>query len=115
MKLPNADQALVPEAKITDYLLSPTHPIGRAKASFFTRFGYSLGSWSILATALRRHAADHEVVATGENQYGTRYVIDGILPSPDGRAPLIRSVWFIRTAEQIPHLVTAHPLSREAG
>lgn len=41
MKLPNLGNASVPEAKITRYLLSMTHPYGRHKANFFQRFGFS--------------------------------------------------------------------------
>jgi hypothetical protein len=44
--------------------------------------------------------------------FGTRYVIEGIISTPDGRAPFIRAVWFIETGEQIPRFVTAYPLQR---
>jgi hypothetical protein len=39
MKLPNCEQAVVAEAKITRYLLSETHEDGKHKAAFFTHFG----------------------------------------------------------------------------
>jgi hypothetical protein len=58
MKLPNLEKALVPERKITAYLLSLTHRDGRSKAAFFTRFGFSANAWTLLADALRRHAMD---------------------------------------------------------
>jgi len=38
MKLPNADQAVVPETKITRYLLDLTSPKGKSKAVFFRAF-----------------------------------------------------------------------------
>ena len=38
MKLSNADRAIVPPAKIVNYLLSPTHRAGKSKAAFFRRF-----------------------------------------------------------------------------
>ncbi|MFQ5612045.1 MAG: DUF6883 domain-containing protein [Anaerolineae bacterium] len=44
--------------------------------------------------------------------FGTRYVVEGPMPAPDGRTPLVRSVWFIETRGQIPQFVTAYPLSR---
>jgi hypothetical protein len=44
--------------------------------------------------------------------FGTRYVIEGILSTPDGRALLIRTVWFIETGQQIPRFVTAYLLQR---
>jgi len=41
VKLPNADQAFIDPAKLRDYLLSPTHPVGRFKAPFFAAMGYT--------------------------------------------------------------------------
>ena len=40
MKLPNAARAIVDEAKVRDYLLSPEHPVGRFKARVFRAAGY---------------------------------------------------------------------------
>ncbi len=40
MKLPHAEQALVPRGKIENYLLDPAHPIGGGKARFFVHFGF---------------------------------------------------------------------------
>jgi hypothetical protein len=34
MKLPNAERAEAPPEKLRDYLLSPSHPVGRFKARF---------------------------------------------------------------------------------
>lgn len=41
MKLPNATQAIIDEAKLHDYLLSPAHPVGRFKSAFFRSLGYT--------------------------------------------------------------------------
>ncbi len=110
MKLPNYEHAVVPKAKITEYLLSSTHREGRSKAKLFTRFGFSASAWEVLAAALLRHAADHEVAKVEASPFGSRYVVEGILYAPDGRTPAIRSVWFIETGEHIPRLATAYPL-----
>lgn len=42
MKLPNAELAVVPERKATQYLLNPAHPAGGSKAWFFLRFGFTI-------------------------------------------------------------------------
>jgi hypothetical protein len=110
MKLPNYERAVVPQAKITDYLLSFAHRDGRSKAEFFTRFGFSSSAWKALASALTHHAADNEVAKIEDSRFGNRYIIEGIISAPDGRAPTIRSVWFIETGEDIPRFVTAYPL-----
>ena len=41
MKLPNAENAIIPPDKLTDYLLSQTHLIGRWKAKFFISIGFN--------------------------------------------------------------------------
>ncbi len=110
MKLPNYEKAVVPKAKITDYLLSLTHRDGCSKARFFMRFGFSAEQWEIFAEALKRHAADNEIAKTEASYFGTRYVIEGILFSSDGRNPSVRSVRFVENESDIPFFVTAYPL-----
>jgi hypothetical protein len=110
VKLPNVAQALVPERKITAYLLSLTHRDGRSKAIFFLRFGFTPDHWEALADALRRHAIDNDVAECEDTPFGTSYAIEGPLLAPDNRSPQVRVVWFIETGEQIPRLVTAYPL-----
>lgn len=110
MKLPNATEAIVPQQKITEYLLSLTHRDGQSKARFFLRFGFGSDRWETLATALRQHALDHPVQAIEPSPFGTRYVIEGPLIAPDGRRPVIRVVWFLETDATIPRLVTAYPV-----
>jgi hypothetical protein len=51
-KLPNVNEAIIPQKKITNYLLSLTHSSGRDKAVFFRRFGFTPDSWEVLAQAL---------------------------------------------------------------
>lgn len=109
MKLPNAAQAIVPQRKITDYLLSLTHRDGQSNARFFLRFGFMPEQWETFAQALRQHAIEHDVQQVEPSPFGTRYVIDGPLAAPDGRTPLVRVVWFTETNETIPRLVTAYP------
>jgi hypothetical protein len=41
VKLPNHEHAVVPRAKILDYLLSDSHRDGQHKAAFFKRFGFA--------------------------------------------------------------------------
>ncbi|HEY3931986.1 MAG TPA: hypothetical protein VGM58_06400 [Verrucomicrobiae bacterium] len=91
MKLPNAESAIVPERKITHYLLNPAHPAGGSKAWFFLRFGFTVDDWQKLADALLRHARENEVVETEQTPHGWRYVVDGKLIAPDGAGLNIRS------------------------
>ena len=79
MKLPNVEAALVPEDKITGYLLSTTHRDGRHKAAFFLGFGFPASAWQTLAAALLKHASDHEVARAESTPFGTRYVVEGTI------------------------------------
>lgn len=112
--LPRADEAVVPKEKVVDYLLSGSHLVGRAKARFFRSFGFSAMEWGTLVAALGRHAREGAVVAVERTSFGTRYVVEGPLQSPDGRGPNIRSVWFVEEEGGRPRLVTAYPCSTEA-
>lgn len=109
MRLPNADQANVHREKITEYLLSTDHPDGRSKARFFTKFGFSLVNWEILAEALRKHAIDYPIVKAVESDFGTRYTVEGELETPDGRRPRVRTVWIPGRGSESPRLITAYP------
>ena len=113
MNLPNYENAVIPQRKITGYLLSRSHRDGRGKAGFFTQFGFSVDLWEELAQALRRHVADNEIAKVEDSPFGIRYVIEGKIMAPDGRTPMIRSVWFVATSETIPWFVTAYPLKRK--
>jgi hypothetical protein len=114
MKLPHYDRALVPREKITDYLLSEIHLDGRHKAVFFGRYGFAVEFWERLAEALRQHAAEHDVAREEDSPFGRRYVVEGIITTPVGQTPRLRSVWFIRHGEETPRLVTAYPLQERA-
>lgn len=110
MKLPNLGAAVVPEGKVTGYLLSTTHRDGRHKAAFFLGFGFVAAEWRLLAAALLRHASEHEVARAESTPFGTRYVVEGTIGTPSGRMPSIRSVWFVGSDEERPRFVTAYPL-----
>lgn len=111
-KVPGYEQAVVPESKITEYLLSLSHPKGRSKAQFFIQFGFTPDDWQQLADALLQHAADNAVASTEDTPFGTKYIVDGGLRTPDGRTPMIRAVWFLEYGQKVPRLATAHPLKR---
>lgn len=107
--VPNCDRAIVERAKVADYLLSASHPIGRAKARFFKRFGFRDDRPEELVAALLAHINDHEISDIQATVYGVRYRVDGALQSPDGRDPHVSSVWIILDGEPNPRFITAFP------
>lgn len=108
MRLPNFESVQIDKTKLTEYLLSSTNEEG--KAGFFTRFGFSVAKWEMLAEAMRHHAANHEVTQVIQNMHGTKFLIEGVLTTPDGRNPRVRSVWLVETGKQVARLITAYPV-----
>ncbi|WP_414644561.1 DUF6883 domain-containing protein [Bradyrhizobium sp.] len=108
-RLPYLDRAVVPEAKIINYLLSVSHSSGRAKARFLKGFGFRDQDWLTLREAIVAHARTNDITASHRTHFGTRYEIDGPLPTPAGRTPIVRVVWFVEAQENVPRLVTLIP------
>lgn len=112
MRLPEAERAVVEAAKIRDYLLSPTHPVGCIKAAFFRRLGYTRAEWRDLERAIRELVLTAKAVKSPASPYGDKYEVRGIIWGPSGRAAEIVTIWIIRTEEDFPRLVTAYPGDR---
>src|SRR5262245_8250350 len=109
MKLPNGQRAIVDERKVREYLVSPSHPIGRFKAPFFARLGFGPGKWRELAVAIGQIAATGDAELADENEYGRKYVISGVLAGPSGRSSEVVTVWILKIGTDIPRLVTVYP------
>ena len=109
MKLPGAEFAVIPPAKVRDYLLSAEHSVGRFKATFFARVGYSRQDWAAFAQALRTIANGNDALEGGADAFGRRFEVRGTLVGPSGRRAEIVTIWIVRTGEATPRFVTAHP------
>ena len=109
MKLPDAELAVVAREKITDYLLSGSNVRGLDKNRFFRSFGFHPDRWAELAAALRAQGLWNEVVEIEATAYGIQYVIIGLIETPDGRNPNIKTVWQIDYGTAYPRLITAYP------
>lgn len=109
MRLPGVEGAIIDERKLTDYLLAEGHPAGRTKAKFFHGLGFTKEAVKTLRDALLEHARRHEVCVVENTQFGSKYVVDGLLHGLDDRKAFVRAVWFIELAERRPRFVTAYP------
>jgi hypothetical protein len=103
------DEALIEPAKVRDYLLSDSHPIGRFKAAFFRSMGYSSAEWQLLERDLRALVAASDAVRGQATPHGQKYEVRGILQGPSGRAAALITVWIVLAGEDAPRLVTAYP------
>lgn len=109
MKLPNRENAVVPIQKLKDYLLSETHPAGKAKAKFFRSFGYNEANIELLERGLLTIALKQEINETVSSPHGLKYIVDGTLQTPVGRSINLRTVWIIDKGQDRPRFVTAVP------
>lgn len=109
MRLPGADAAIIPAEKVRDYVLSPTHPVGRFKAAFFDQLGYRQPDWQRLEADLRTQHVPLDVERTEPTAYGVKYTVRGPLTGPSGRTADVVAVWIVRSGEHAPRLVTLFP------
>lgn len=109
MKLPAAERAVIPEAKIRDYLLSTSHPVGRFKAPFFTSLGYTSTNWQRLEKDLLALAVSADAELGKDSPYGQKYEIRGTLSGPSRRSGGVLTVWIILYGGDVPQFVTAFP------
>jgi hypothetical protein len=110
--LPNADEAVIDPAKLRDYLLSTTHPLGRFKARFFGALGFAADQWQELESAIRTQHLTQEAKSLPAMRSGQKFTIQAILTGPSGESAAVVSVWFIRAGETAPTFVTAYPGDR---
>jgi hypothetical protein len=77
MKLPEAHRAVIVPAKIRDYLLSTSHPVGRFKAPFFARLGYTVADWQRLEQDLLGLADSGDAEPGRQSPYAksTKFVV----------------------------------------
>jgi hypothetical protein len=107
--LPNPDRAFVDRRKVRDYLLSFDHGVGRYKAAFFLRLGYSRSRWTELRADLLEMARSVEAQLAEPTRYGQKYVTVGALGGSTGRTAKVTAVWIVRCGEDFPRLVTVVP------
>lgn len=110
MKLPYRNNAYIPKAKLTGYLLSQTHAVGRFKSKYFHTLGYDELNVSLFEEALRTIAQSQDVKKVLQTSYGTKYIIDGKIKTPSGRVVRLRTVWIIEKEQKRPRFITVYPV-----
>ena len=107
--MPNADRSVVEPAKVRDYLLSASHPVGRFKATFFRSIGYDADGWEVLSDDLLAIARSAEAAPAESSPFGQKFEVRATLTSPLGRTASVVTVWIVRATEDFPRFVTAFP------
>jgi Domain of unknown function (DUF6883) len=99
---------IVPEIKISDYLLDPRHSVGGSKAKFFMSFGFSRNDSPTMAAALAEHPLKNAIEETIATRHGSKHVVRCAIATPDGRDPCIVTVW-MKEGDAPARFVTAYP------
>jgi hypothetical protein len=106
--MPGAERAVVDMAKVRNYLLSPEHPVGSAKARFFAQLGFDRTRWTALRDQLIGLALEDATPAE-RSTFGQKFVVRGMIRGPRGRSAAVLAIWIVRAGEDFPRLVTAYP------
>jgi hypothetical protein len=107
-RLPNADQAVVEERRLREYLLNLGHAAGESKARFFIAYGFASDAWELLQASLIVQGSANAITRSVETGWGTRHTVECHCPTPDKRNPCIRTIW--QMEGDAPRLLTAIPL-----
>ena len=85
------------------------HAVGKAKATFFRALGFNEANAHLLEHGLLSLAHSTPVQEVVPSPHGVKYVVEGVLETPSGTAPRIRTVWILETDDEHPRFVTAYP------
>lgn len=105
MKVPNSDKVIIPKAKIEDYILSGSHPIGRNKSAFFNSLGFSLENQDDLITELKNIIVNNDLTNVIENAFGTKYVVKGLIITSKKHSKKLQLCGLLKKARQYPILL----------
>lgn len=107
MPIPNADRAIVDEAKVRNYLLNPAHPDGGSKAIWFQSIGYCDDDWQDLRDDLLMIAKTCTAFDIENTRFGIKYKARGII-GRSKRTAVVLTVW-IDEGDGHLRLITAYP------
>ncbi|TWU62967.1 hypothetical protein V7x_47040 [Crateriforma conspicua] len=108
MPIPDADRAVVVDAKVRDYLLNLAHPDGGSKAIWFHSLGYDRAEWHYLAADLLAVARNCTTFDTETTRFGLKFKALGTVGRPNYRLGVVLTVWIVEDDDP-PRLVTAYP------
>ena len=89
MKIP--DNAVIPEEKLTCYLLVPR--LKDDKSKYLAQAGFTQANPEDLLTAIRQLITDNEAVEDNVNEYGIFYTVEGNLQGTNNRSLAVVTVW----------------------
>ena len=105
MKIPN--DAIIPERKITQYLL--VFQAKDDKSKFLAQAGFTQENPDLLEAAIRDLANRVEAVVDDQNEYGTFFLVVGKINGTENRKLSVITVWLQRAVDQKFQFITLKP------
>ncbi|MBW4679385.1 MAG: hypothetical protein KME19_04625 [Microcoleus vaginatus WJT46-NPBG5] len=110
MKLPNPEQAIIDEDKLSGYCLNLRHSEGQHKARVFQSvLGIGIEEADELRAALLQAIQTTDAVLAQPSPYGHKYKVDFLMARQD-KSAIVRSIWIVRNNEDFPRLITCFVL-----
>lgn len=108
MRVPFADAAVVDDAKLLDYALSPDHPVGRHHALLFDQLlGLTRANAPLLKAALLEAVRTEGAREGQSSPHGTKYEVRFLMKGPVSQHTVL-AVWILETGSRKPRLVTCY-------
>jgi hypothetical protein len=104
------EDLIIPDAKITGYLLVPKPRNDKSK--FLVQAGFTLEDPEALKLAIQTQALSTEAVEEKINEYGTFYQVEGDLIGVNGTILSVLTVWLERQIDGKFQFVTLKPSKR---
>ena len=105
MKIP--PQALIPEHKLSAYLLVPRQTDD--KSAFLAQAGFDRENWRLLHSELHKHISENEANPDRSDAYGTFYRVKGRLTGPNGRKLEVVTIWLCLRIDGSYRFITLKP------
>ena len=105
MKIP--DDAVIPEEKLTRYLLIPR--LKDDKSKYLAQAGFTQANPEDLLTAIRQLITDNEAVEDNVNEYGVFYIVEGNLQGINNRNLAVVTVWLQSKYDESFCFITLKP------
>ncbi|MEO1404659.1 MAG: DUF6883 domain-containing protein [Cyanobacteria bacterium J06635_1] len=106
-----SENAIIPEAKLTQYLL--VYRARNDKSKFLAQAGFTQTNPGILKVAIQTLIATNEAFEERTNEYGTFYQAVGMLEGPNGIQLSVVTIWLRRKIDDQFQFITLTPY-REA-
>ena len=101
-----AEDAIIPEEKLTQYLLLPRQK--NDKSQLLARAGFTRENPDMLDKAIRRLLAENEAMPDRHNEYGAFYLVEGELKGPS-QTLVVVTVWLLPANANRCRFVTLKP------